>query len=62
MEQVKVNCTQTGKTITADVLRRSDKSMRVVLVGTDLTLNLSRIDAREPYKGNSAGLEFTTHG
>lgn len=62
MEKVKISCTQTGVTIGADVLKRSDRSMRVVLDNTDLTLNLSRVDARSPYVGYHAGLEFTTNG
>ena len=62
MEKVKVTCTQTNVTLGADVLRRSDKSMRVALDGTQLTLNLNRTDARDPYKGNHAGLEFTSRG
>lgn len=62
MEKVDVTCTQTGKTVQADVLRRSDRSMRVVIVGTDLTLNLNRVDARTPYTGHHAGLEFTSRG
>ncbi len=62
MEKVNITCTQTGVTIGADVLKRSDRSMRVVLDGTNITLNLSRVDARTPYIGNHVGLEFTTNG
>lgn len=62
MEQVNVTCTQTGKTLPADVLKRSDRSLRVAIVGTDITLNLNRQDARTPYTGHHAGLEFTSRG
>lgn len=62
MDQITVTCSQTGKSVQADVLRRSDKSIRVVLVGTTLTINMSREDTRRPYVGHASGLEFTTAG
>jgi hypothetical protein len=48
--------------MTADVLKRSDKSLRVAIQGTNITLNLSRTDMKRPYVGNYAGMEFTTFG
>lgn len=62
MNQIKVTCTDNGKTMTADVLSRNDKSLKVAIVGTTLRLTLSRTDTRKPYVGSSAGLEFTTNG
>lgn len=62
MEKVKITCSQTGVTVGADVLNRSDRSMRVALDGTNITLNLSRVDKSTPYVGNHVGLEFTCNG
>ena len=42
----------------ADVLSKSDKHMRVVLVNTTVTLDLHRTDVRQPYIGRLSGLEF----
>lgn len=62
MEQITVTCTETGKSQKADVLNRSDKSIRCVFVGTTLTLNLSRTDVRRPFTARHGGLEFTSEG
>lgn len=62
MEQITVTCTDNGKTQVADVLSRSDKSIRCVFVGTTVTLNLSRTDVRRPYTTKQMGLEFSTEG
>ena len=42
----------------ADVISKSDKHLRVVLVNTTLTLDLHRTDVRQPYIGRLSGLEF----
>lgn len=42
----------------ADVLSKSDKHMRVVLVNTTVTLELHRTDVRQPYRGRLSSLEF----
>ena len=42
----------------ADVISKSDKHLRVVLVNTTLTLDLHRTDLREPYIGRLNSLEF----
>lgn len=62
MEKVKITCTQTGVTVGADVLERSNRRIRVALDNTDITLNLNRVDGSTPYIGNHVGLEFTTNG
>jgi len=62
MNQVKVTSTETGKSVSADVLNRSDKSMRVALEGTTIVLNLSRTDLRRPYVGHFGGREYTCVG
>lgn len=62
MEQCDVTATRTGRKVRADILSRSDKSIKVVLVGSDITLILNRTDLRKPYVGNKNGMEFTTNG
>jgi hypothetical protein len=57
-----VNCSETGKTVSADILKKSDKVIRVALHNTDIVLNLTRSDTRRPYVGSRSGLEFTTNG
>ena len=42
----------------ADVLSKSDKHMRVVLVNTTVALDLHRTDVRQPYRGRLSSLEF----
>jgi len=62
MKQCDVTATQTGRTVRADIMSQTDKSIKVALVGTNITLVLSRTDVRRPYVGNKNGLEFTTKG
>lgn len=57
-----VNCEDTGKEMQADVLQRSDKSLKVVIQGTNITINMSRSDVRRAYIGRAAGLEFSSFG
>ena len=46
IEKVDVYCTDKDKTVSCDVLRKTDKHMRVVLPG-DLPLNLDRNDTKK---------------
>lgn len=62
MDIVKVTNTNNGKTVEADVLQRSDKRLRVALVGTSITITLTREDTRRAYVGTTNGLEFTSMG
>lgn len=62
LETCSVVLTETGKTVKADILKRSDKAIRVALQGTDIVLNMTRVDTRKPYVGTRHGLEFTTIG
>lgn len=57
-----ISCLETGKSVKADILSQSDKSIRVALQGTDIVLNMSRSDTRKPYVGSRLGMEFTTNG
>ena len=58
MESIEITCTNNGKTKTAEVLNQIDKYMKVVLEGTQITLELFRESVNKPYVGHTAGLEF----
>jgi hypothetical protein len=62
MDKVKVTNISNGRTVEADVIQRSDKRLRVALVGTNITINLMRDDTRKPYIGKANGLEFSSMG
>ena len=59
MDQVEILCTENGKIKTADVLSRNDKYLKVVIEGTQITIELFRNDVNKPYIGRKSGLEFT---
>lgn len=59
---VSIVSTTSGKAVTADILKKSDKSLRVALHGSNIALTLSRTDVRRPYVGYLHGMEFTTNG
>ena len=59
MEQIQITCTENGLVKTADVLSQNDKYMKVVVEGTQIAIELHRIDVNKPYIGHTAGLEFT---
>ena len=58
MESISITCTDTGLSKEAEVLNHSDKYLKVVLVGTMMTIELFRKDLTKPYVGHKAGLEF----
>ena len=58
METITITCTNNGKTKPAEVLTKNDKYMKVVLIGTQITLELQRRDLNKSYIGYTAGLEF----
>tara|TARA_Y100001949_G_C15753310_1_gene228826 strand:- start:197 stop:391 length:195 start_codon:yes stop_codon:yes gene_type:complete len=59
MDQIEIRCTENGKTKTADVLSQSDKHLKVVVEGTQITIEMFRSDVNKPYIGHKSGLEFT---
>ena len=59
MDKIEITCTNNDKTKTADVLFRSDKHLKVVIEGTQITIEMHRQDLNKPYIGHTAGLEFT---
>lgn len=62
MKQCSVYCINTEKDATADILQQTSKQMKVAIVGTNLTIVLSRKDTRQPYIGRIANMEFETFG
>ena len=58
MEQIIITCIDNGMSKEADVLSRTDKYLKVVIVGTTMTIELNRSDLNRPYIGTKAGLEF----
>ena len=59
MDKIEITCTNNGKTKTADVLVHNDKHLKVVIEGTQITIEMHRQDLNKPYTGHTAGLEFT---
>lgn len=59
MDTVEIFCIDNEKTRLAEVLSKSDKYLKVVLKGTQITLELSRKDLNKPYIGRTVGLEFS---
>ncbi len=62
MDKVTLYCIDTSKDKQAEVLERSQKRLKVVLVGTTIAITLHRQDTRKPYVGTAAGMEFETFG
>lgn len=62
MDKVSLYCIDTEKDRPAEVLERSQKRLKVVLVGTTIAVTLHRTDIRKPYVGTAAGMEFETFG
>lgn len=61
-KQVIVYCTDLNKDAKADVVSRTDQTIKVVFVGSTSTMTLHRMDVRRPYVGNAMGMEFSTTG
>jgi hypothetical protein len=62
MEQCNIYCVNTENDALGDILERSDKRIKVALVGTDMTIVLTRRVTSQPYVGHMSGLEFETFG
>jgi hypothetical protein len=58
MEIIEITCTNNGKTKTAEVLNQNDKYIKVVLEGTQISIEMFRDTVNKPYTGHTAGLEF----
>jgi hypothetical protein len=62
VRQCSVYCINTQVDAVADVLEESTKRMKLALVGTDITIVLTRSDTRRPYVGRMGTMEFETFG
>ena len=58
METIEITCTNNGKTKMAEVLTQNDKYIKVVLEGTQISIEMFRDTVNKPYTGHTAGLEF----
>jgi len=61
MDTIDITCIDNGKVKSAEILARTDKYLKVVFVGTQITIELVRNDVNKPYIGNKSGLEFAWH-
>lgn len=59
ISRVPLTCSETGLTRQAEVLSRSLLELRVVVVGSNLPLRLSRKNPSKAFVGTCAGLEFS---
>lgn len=63
MDRTEVTCTDTGNTIGADILDKSDRYLKVVVDGSELPLILRKNDPHDRfYVGALADFEFTSTG
>lgn len=62
MRQCNVYCVNTEKDALADILEETDKRLKVALVGTQLTLVMTRSVTVHPYTCTEHGMEFETFG
>jgi len=63
MQSTTVTCTDTEKTLSADILKKSDKFLEVVVEGSNIKLKLTKKTPDEKiYIGRMSGLEFTSTG
>jgi len=61
-QQTKVHCTDKGKDFVADILHKSDKTLKVVLVGNNIAIHMRRQDTKRQYVGQVGTFEFTSKG
>lgn len=63
MQSTTVTCTDTEKTLSADILKKSDKFLELVVEGSNIKLKLTKKTPDEKiYIGRMSGLEFTSTG
>jgi citrate lyase gamma subunit len=61
-DRVKVVRSDKGTSALADVLHKSDKTLKVAVVNTNISLHLRRSDVNKQYVGQVHGIEFTSDG
>ncbi|MEE8113690.1 MAG: hypothetical protein V3T23_04990 [Nitrososphaerales archaeon] len=64
MNRTTITCTNNGANAPADILEKSDRFMKVVMVAmTDMPISMYKNDPNDAfYVGNAAGMEFTSTG
>ena len=64
LERTTVVCSSNAATAPADILEKSDRFMKVVMVAmTDMPISMHKNDPHDAfYVGYAAGLEFTSTG
>ncbi len=64
MDRTIIVSTNTGANAPADILEKSDRFMKVVMVAmTDMPISMYKNDPNDAfYVGNAAGMEFTSTG
>ena len=63
MKLIKIICVDNGKTKQAEILQRSAKYLKVVIVNTTVTVELFKQDFQDRnYHGQSGQLTFTSTG
>lgn len=64
MNQTTITSTKSGINAPADILEKSDKFMKVVMVAMkDMPISMRKKDPNDAfYVGHAAGLEFTSTG
>lgn len=64
MDRTTITATSSGINASADILEKSDRFMKVVMVAmTDMPISMYKKDPHDAfYVGNAAGMEFTSTG
>lgn len=63
MNQTKLTCTRNENEATADILEKNSRRLRVVMVETNITIELFKQTPHDTYYiGYMSGLEFTSTG
>lgn len=62
MDMVKITSTETGRTIGAEVIQRTDKKLIIIVEGTTVRLTMLRENSKKPYVGRMGNMEFISNG
>ena len=63
MDRTTITCTDTDMVVGADILDKSDRYLKVVADGSELSIVLRKNDPYDRfYVGTQAGFEFTSTG
>lgn len=63
MKQTKLICTRNDNEAIADILEKNSRNLRVVMIGSNITIELFKKTPHETYYiGHMSGLEFTSTG